>query len=89
VEALLSPPPIELVEDKVLTQLDRGGNHDDTKWHNNSNATNYMCGACTTFIKIDGWVQGSVRFSDGSVAKIEGCGTILFEGKEGMQRTLT
>jgi hypothetical protein len=83
------PPPVELVEAKVLAKLDDGGDHDDTVWYLDSGATNHMCGARSAFSHLDTNVMGTVSFGDGSVAKIEGRGTILFAGKDGSHRPLT
>jgi hypothetical protein len=66
------PPPVELIEAKVLAKLDDGGDHDDIVWYMDSGATNHMCGTRSTFSHLDTNVMGTVSFGDGSVAKIEG-----------------
>ena len=38
---------------------------------------------------LDSKVCGNVRFGDGSVVEIEGCGTIVFICKNGEHRALT
>jgi hypothetical protein len=83
------PPPVEIVEANVLAELDDGGEHDDTVWYLDSGATNHMCGERSAFSNLDSNIKGTISFGDGSVAKIEGHGTILFAGKDGSHRPLT
>jgi transposase InsO family protein len=83
------PPPVEIVEAKVLAELDDSGEHDDTVWYLDSGATNHMCGERSAFSNLDSNIKGTVSFGDGSVAKIEGRGTILFASKDGSHRPLT
>jgi hypothetical protein len=83
------PPPVELIEAKVLAKLDDGGDHNDTVWYLDSGATNHMCGARSAFSHLDTNVMGTVSFGDRSMAKIEGRGMILFVGKDGSHRLLT
>ena len=42
-----------------------------------------MTGYRDAFFNLDTSVTGTVRFSDGSVVRIKGCGTILFDYKNG------
>jgi hypothetical protein len=51
-------------------------------------ASNHMIGAREVFSNLNGGMVSTVRFSDGSVIRIEGCGTILFSCKNGEHRTL-
>jgi hypothetical protein len=83
-----SPPPVELIEAKVLVKLDGGGDNDDTVWYLDSGATNHMCSARSAFSNLDTNIMGTVSFGDGSVAKIEGRGTILFTSKDGSHHPL-
>ena len=48
-----------------------------------------MTGAKSVFSKLDSGICGTVKFSDGSVVKIEGRDTILFVGKGGKHHKLT
>jgi hypothetical protein len=54
-----------------------------TRWVVDIGATNHMTGACGAFSKLDTSVCDIVKFSDGSVVRIEGCGTIIFQCKNG------
>jgi len=47
-----------------------------------------MSGSRAAFADLDAGITGSVRFGDGSVAQIEGIGTVLFSCKNGEHRTL-
>jgi hypothetical protein len=47
-----------------------------------------MSGARAAFADLDTGVTGSVRFGDGSVAKIEGQGTVIYSCKNGEHRAL-
>jgi len=47
-----------------------------------------MSGARSAFSNIDSGVTGSVRFGDGSIARIEGVGTVLFSCKMGEHRAI-
>jgi hypothetical protein len=83
------PPPVELIEAKVLVKFDDDGDHDDTFWYLDSGDTNYMFGARSTFSNLGTNIKGTVSFGDGSVAKIEGRMTILFADKDGSHRPFT
>jgi hypothetical protein len=48
-----------------------------------------MTGDRSVFSKLNHDVRGTVRFGDGSVAEIEGSGTIIFSCKNGEHRVLT
>jgi hypothetical protein len=52
-------------------------------------ATNHMTGACTAFAELDINVLGTVRFGDGLVVRIEGCGTVIFGCKNGEHHVFT
>jgi hypothetical protein len=54
-----------------------------------SGETNHIMGMCIVFFEIDLRVHGSVRFGDGSIANIEGWGTILIKCKTGDHKALT
>ncbi|CAO2173598.1 unnamed protein product [Urochloa humidicola] len=85
------PPPtgsIHLVEERVYAQLDGEGGADAGLWYLDTGATNHMTGAHDVFTELDTSVQGTVRFEDGSVVRIEGRGSILFEAKSGEHQRL-
>ncbi|KAF8697536.1 hypothetical protein HU200_035869 [Digitaria exilis] len=48
-----------------------------------------MTGEKSVFSELDANISGTVRLGDGSVAEIEGCGTIVFNYRNGEHRTLT
>ncbi|KAF8672420.1 hypothetical protein HU200_049631 [Digitaria exilis] len=82
-----SPPPaastveLHLLEDKVFAAFDDPGDRDPKRWVLDSGASNHMTGSRAAFSNIDAGVTGSVRFGDGSVARIEGIGTVLLSCK--------
>jgi hypothetical protein len=54
----------------------------------NIGPTNHMMGRCDVFSHLDQAVHGSVKFGDGSVVAIQGCGTIIFSGRNGEHKAL-
>ena len=80
--------PLELVEGKVLTQLDGDVPSDDALWYLDTGTTKHMSRSRTVFSELHSNVADTVRFVDGSVVKIEGCGTVLFSCKNGEHRQL-
>jgi hypothetical protein len=80
--------PVQLVEAKVLAQLDGDGPTDDALWYLDMGTTNHLSGSCAVLSDLDRNVTGMVRFGDGSVVKIEGRGTVLFSCKNGDHRQL-
>jgi hypothetical protein len=48
-----------------------------------------MTGARGAFSELDADVCGTVRFSDRSVVRIEGCGTVIFDSRSGEHRVFT
>jgi len=83
VEATPAPAIMHLREKKVVPQLDNDGERDVGLWYLDTGATNHMTGAREVFTELDTGAQGTVRFGDGSVVAIQGCGSILFEAKNG------
>jgi hypothetical protein len=57
-------------------------------WYLDTGATNHMTWWCNVFSHLDQAVRGSVKFSDGSVVAIQGCGTIIFSGRNGEHKAL-
>jgi hypothetical protein len=80
---------VELVEAKVYVVLGDGAERDSKRWIFDTGASNHMTGIKEVFTDLDLDVVGTVRFGDGSVVRIEGCGTILFTCKNGEHRPLT
>jgi hypothetical protein len=79
---------VELVEKEVYTVLGDRGEGDPKRWIFDTGASNHMTGIKEAFADFDTGVVGTVRFGDGSVVQIEGCGTILFACKNGAHQTL-
>jgi hypothetical protein len=79
---------VELVEESVFTVLADGRERDSHHWIFNTGASNHMTGAREAFSDLDFGVGGTVRFGDGSIVQIKGCGTILFAYKNGEHQTL-
>lgn len=78
---------VVLVEEKVFAVLS-DGESSPKKWIFDTGASNHMTGSKAAFSDLDTGVVGSVKFGDGSVVRIEGCGTVLFACKNGEHRTL-
>jgi len=72
----------------VFAVFDEAGDRDPRRWVLDTGASNHMSGARSAFSNIDSGVTGSVRFGDGSVARIEGVGTVLFSCKTGEHRAI-
>jgi hypothetical protein len=73
---------MHLVEERVFTQI---GEEDDqvdaSKWVVDTGTTNHMTDVHEAFSDLDTGVRGTVRFGDGLVVHIEGCGTLIFSTK--------
>jgi hypothetical protein len=74
---------VEIHEEKVFAHLDEQKERDAGTWVLDTGAMNHMSGCRAAFTKIDTTVLGTVRFTDDSVAWIEGRGTIVFMCKNG------
>jgi hypothetical protein len=57
-------------------------------WYLDTGATNHMMGRSDVFSHLDWAMRGSVKFGDGSVVAIHGCGTIIFSGRNGEHKAL-
>ena len=79
---------VQLVEEKDFAVLDDERKQDSCQWIFDTGASNHMTGCRDTFFDLDTGVTGTVRFGDSSVVRIEGCGTILFDSKNGEHRAL-
>jgi transposase InsO family protein len=79
---------LHLLENKVLAAFDDANDRDPKRWVLDTGASNHMSGSRAAFSDLDGGVTGSVRFGDGSVARIEGIGTVLLACKSGEHRAL-
>ena len=88
-----SPLPLAPIHHVVLMEEKAyavHGNEESSpkKWIFDTGASNHMTGSKAAFSDLDTGVTGSVKFGDGSVVRIEGCGTVLFACKNGEHRTL-
>ena len=81
-------PELHILEKKVHPELDDAADRDPTRWILDTGASNHMSGSHAAFADLDTGVTGAVRFGDGSVARIEGTGTVLFHCKNGEHRAL-
>jgi hypothetical protein len=86
-EVISSSAEVEIHEKKVFAHLDEEKECDAGTWVLDTGATNHMSGCRAAFTKIDTAVLGTVRFSDDSVARIEGRGTVVFVCKNGESRS--
>jgi hypothetical protein len=77
---------VHLVEDRVFTQFNEQEKTECHQWVLDTDATNHMTRCRAAFSDLDRNIQGTVRFGDGSIVKIEGMGTILFCCKNGEHR---
>jgi hypothetical protein len=75
--------PVHLHEEKVFVQLRAEEEHDSKIWIYDTRATNHMSGSQAVFTDLDMTMCGMVRFDNDSVARIEGCGSVLFICKNG------
>ena len=80
---------VHLREQKVLVHLGAEEEHEATSWVLDTGATNHMSGCRVAFAELDPAVCGTVRFGDDSVARIEGCGTVVFTCKNGEHRSFS
>jgi hypothetical protein len=83
VDVTSSREEIELKEGNVYTHLDEEKEHDAAMWVLDTGATNHMFWCQASFMKLNTAVLGIVRFSDDSVARIEGRGSVMFMCKNG------
>ncbi|WVZ53350.1 hypothetical protein U9M48_004310 [Paspalum notatum var. saurae] len=80
---------IHLDENKLFVQLGDNKKGNRAQWILDMGATNHMMGEHGFFFELDTSVHGTVRFGDGSVVGIEGCGIVLFRCKTGEHQALT
>ncbi|WVZ94478.1 hypothetical protein U9M48_040365 [Paspalum notatum var. saurae] len=83
-----SSDEVHLVEEKVFAALDDTPEKDLRRWIFDTGASNHMTGLRTAFSDLYTGIAGTVQFGDGSVVRIEGCSTILFDCKNGEHRAL-
>jgi hypothetical protein len=79
---------VELVEEEVFAMVSDARKGDPKRWIFDTSASNHMTGNKEVFSDLDIIVVGTMRFDDGSIVRIEGCGTILFTCKNGEHREL-
>jgi hypothetical protein len=97
-----SPPPAPSTEsptlsssvaqihltEKVYPSFDSAANRDPNRWILDTGASNHMTGAQSA-ASLNTGITGSVRFGDGSTARIEGSGIVLLSCKNGDHRSLS
>lgn len=79
---------IHLTENKVCAAFDESEDRDPKQWVLDTGASNHMSRSRSVFSNINPGVTGSMRFGDGSVARMEGIGTVLLSCKTGEHRTI-
>jgi hypothetical protein len=78
------------VEERVFMQIgEEGAAINSSRWVVNTRTTNHMTGAHGGFSELDAGVCGTVKFGDGSVVCIEGCGTVIFSSRSGEHQVFT
>jgi hypothetical protein len=78
---------VEINVENVFAHIDEHKECDVGTWILDTGATNHMSRCRAVFTKIDTTVLDIVRFSDDSVAQIEGRGTAVFVSKNGESRS--
>jgi hypothetical protein len=78
-----STTEVENHEEKVFAHLDEEKERDAGTWELDTGVTSHMSGCRAAFTKIDTTVLSTMRFSDDSVARIEGHRTVIFVCKNG------
>ena len=78
---------VYLNEERTVVELgeseDRSGKPISDVWYLDTGASNHMTGNRVAFSELDQSITGTVKFGDGSVVDIIGCGTILFAARHG------
>jgi hypothetical protein len=82
-----SSAEVEIHEAKVFTHLDEERERDAETWVLDTEAMNHMSGCRAAFMKFNMAVLDTVRFSNDSVARIEGHRTIVFVCKNSESRS--
>jgi hypothetical protein len=77
-----------LVEDKVFLHDNIRPKTATYMWYLNTGASNHMTGDVLQFFELIYAMGGTMR-RDGSIVRIEGGGTVLFEARDGEHRALT
>jgi hypothetical protein len=81
--------PVHLHEEKVFVHLGAKEERDAKLWICDTGATNHMSSSRAAFADLDSAVCGTVHFGDDFVARIEGCGTMLFLCKNGEHQSFS
>jgi hypothetical protein len=79
---------LHLTEKKVFVALDVSGDRDLKQWVFDTGASNHMSESRAAFADLDTDVNGSMRFGDGFITRIEGLGTVIFSCKNDKHRAL-
>jgi hypothetical protein len=78
---------VHITEEKVYAALGDEAEKDSCRWVLDTGASNHMSGCWAAFSSIDDSTIGMVKFTNGSVVKIDGIGTILYQCKDGEHRS--
>ncbi|XP_066319252.1 uncharacterized protein [Miscanthus floridulus] len=79
---------LHFTKSKVFAAFDESDDRDLKRWVLDMGTSNHMSEMWATFSSLDSDVTGSVWFEDGSIARIEGIGTILLSYKNGEHRAI-
>lgn len=79
-----------LNEQSMVPQLKTGGNNgtESNLWYLDNGASNHMTGVRSKFKELDESITGLVKFGDGSTVNIKGKGTVVFNCKNGEEKSL-
>jgi len=79
---------LHFTKSKVFAAFDESSDRDPKRWVLDMGSSNHMSGAWAAFSSHDADVTGSVQFGDGSIARIEGIGTVLLSCKNDEHRAI-
>jgi hypothetical protein len=76
-------------EPRAQAYLGKGGEDEVMEgWYLDTGAINHMTGRNDVFSHLDRAMRDLVKFGDGSVVAIHGCGTVIFSGRNGEHKAL-
>lgn len=84
--------PVAMVllnEDKVSPRLGSEKSFKDVTWFFDTRASNHMSACRDIFTTLDMKITRSVKFGEGSIVEIKGCGNFLFKNKNEEHKVLT
>ncbi|CAA7036532.1 unnamed protein product [Microthlaspi erraticum] len=88
-EALYVHEMVVLNEENLMPKKYETEKGEEGIWYLDNGASNHMTGVRSFFSELNENVKGKVKFGDGSCVDIGGKGSILFQGKTGVENLLT